>query len=165
MKKDFRRSLFGYKPADVRNELTKAAEEEQRKIELLQADLEKARAQLQEAENLKLQLEKRLAEYAERERLLADVLVTAHINAQKIEEQAREHARIMLEKSEEELRNKQLEIEALRSKVVRFKEEFRHTLEKYRISLENVNEVPEEASFKPVLLNTEKLMESNRKLQ
>jgi hypothetical protein len=165
MNKDIRRSLFGYKPSDVKNEFARTEEEQQAKVQFLQAELEKVNSQLREAEDLKLRLEKKLAEYADRERLLADVLVTAHINAQKIEEQAREHARVMLEKSEEELRNKQLEIEALRSKVVRFKDEFRYTLEKYRISLDNVNEIPDEPSFKPILINTEKLTESNRKLQ
>jgi len=165
MNKNMRRSIFGYKPSDVNNEFARAEEEHRTKIQLLQAELAKAQSQLREAEEVKLQLEKKLAEYAERERLLADVLVTAHINAQRIEEQAREHARIMLEKSEEELRNKQLELEALRSKIIRFKDEFRFTLEKYRISLDNVNEIPDEASFKPVLINTEKINEPNRKLQ
>ena len=129
--------------------------EQQQKVEALKLEIEKVQTELQNAEEKRAELQKQLKAYIEREKVIADVLVTAQVNAQRIEEQARERASYMLEKAEEELKQKQQELDFLRIKVTRFKEEFREVLDNYRVSLEKVSEWPEEANFTPTLITKE----------
>lgn len=88
--------------------------------------------------------------------MISDVMVTAQSNALRIEEQARERARDLLENAEEELKDKIQEFDFLRNKVARFKEEFREVLDNYRVSLEKIREEPEgDSGFTPTLITKE----------
>lgn len=151
----FGKSLFGFKPGEVINEIQRLDSEKQERIGILQAEIESARAELKKSEEKALELQKRLNEYIDREHIIADVMLKAQINARKIEDEARERSRIMLEKSEEELRKKNQELESLRMKVERFREEFRGILDEYKISLETMK-IPSDTPFTPTLVVKEK---------
>ena len=151
----FSKTLFGFKPGEVISQIESMENEQQQKVEALKSEIEKVQTELQNAEEKRAELQKQLNAYIEREKVIADVLVTAQVNAQRIEEQARERASYMLEKAEEELKQKQQELDFLRIKVTRFKEEFREVLDNYRVSLEKVSELPEEANFTPTLITKE----------
>ncbi len=151
----FSKTLFGFKPDEVISQIESMENEQQQKVEALKTEIEKVQKGLQYAEEKRAELQKQLNSYIEREKVIADVLVTAQVNAQRIEEQARERASHMLVNAEEELKQKLQELDFLRIKVTRFKEEFREVLDNYRVSLEKVNELPEESSFTPTLITKE----------
>jgi len=151
----FSKTLFGFKPAEVINQIENMEKEHQQKVEAFKSEIEKIQAELKSAEEKREELQKQLNIYIERERTITDVMVTAQINAQRIEEQARERARHMLENTEEELKQKLQELDFLRIKVARFKEEFREILDNYRVSLEKVREEPEDSGFTPTLITKE----------
>jgi len=154
-KMKFSKTLFGFKPDEVISQIESMENEQQQKVEALKTEIEKVQKGLQYAEEKRAELQKQLNSYIEREKVIADVLVTAQVNAQRIEEQARERASHMLVNAEEELKQKLQELDFLRIKVTRFKEEFREVLDNYRVSLEKVNELPEESSFTPTLITKE----------
>ncbi len=161
MNKQFGKSLFGYRPGDVNIEIERMDRDYQQKVDDLKTDIEKAKEELSAALEKQVQVQRELDNYVEREKMITNVMVEAQISAHKIEEQARDRARMMLESSEEELKHKLQELDLLRLKVTRFKEEFREVLDDYRVSLEKVKEVPEEVTFTPTLVVKEKLPESN----
>lgn len=151
----FSKTMFGFRPREVISRIESIENEHQQKIAALNSEVERFQAELQEAEKKRQDLQKQLYAFEERERLISDVMITAKVNAQKIEEQARDNARQMLENVETELKQKLQEIDILRVKVARFKEEFREVLDKYRISLEKVKEEPQESGFTPSLITKE----------
>ncbi|MDD4627639.1 MAG: hypothetical protein PHP87_11270 [Syntrophomonas sp.] len=151
----FSKTFFGFKPGEVISQIESMENEHQQRIIALDSEIEKIQAELQKAEEKREELQERLNTYMERERIISDVMVTAQINAQRIEEQARERARHMLENAEEELKQKLHELDFLRIKVARFKEEFREVLDNYRVSLEKVREEPEDSGFTPTLITKE----------
>lgn len=151
----FGKSLFGFNPGEVINEIHRMDSENQERIRVLQAEIELARIDVKKSEEKTLEFQKRLNEYTEREHIIADVMLKAQINARKIEDEARERSRIMLERSEEELRKKNQELELLRMKVERFREEFRGILDEYKISLETMK-IPSDTPFTPTLVVKEK---------
>lgn len=163
MYRNIGRSLFGFKPRQVINEIETMDNEYKSKVEALQSEIDQARIDLARSEESLQQLQGQLNDYIVREHLVAEVMVTAQQSAQKIEEQARERARVMLENSEAELKRRLQELDFLRIKVSRFKEEFRDTLDNYRVSLENVKEEPEEVIFTPTLITNDKVSEPVQK--
>lgn len=158
----FGRSLFGFKPAQVINEMQRKDAENQEQVVALQARLEQAHQELAQSSQKVEELQQQLNNYIERERLIADVMVTAHKKAQSIEEEAREKARALLEQSEKELHDKNQELDHLRQKVARFKEEFREVLDNYRFSLEAMKDPSGETSFTPTLIVGEKSHNSSK---
>ncbi len=160
MSKKFGKTLFGYKPEDVKNEMDRMDSEYGQKVDELRKEIENARIELNAALEKQAQLQKELNSYIEREKLITDVMVKAQMNAQSIEENARLKARMLLESAEEQLKTKLQELENLRVKVARFKEEFREVLDNYRISLESVKEAPDDMTFTPTLVVKDKLPES-----
>ena len=163
MNRNLGKSLFGFKPKDVISEFERIDAEYQQKIEAMKAEIELAKTDLKKMEEKQGELQKKVDDYALRERMVTDVMVDAQINAQKIIEQAREKARIILENSEEELKHKLQELDFLRLKVSRFKEEFREVLDNYRVSLEKVKETPDEVAFTPTLITKDKVFEPPKK--
>lgn len=163
MSKKFNKTLFGFKPDEVNNEIEKIDREYQQKIENLETEIEKSKMELLSMEEKRIKLQSKLDDYEKREHLITEVMLTAQINAQKIDEQARERARTILSNSEEELKNNLHELDLLRIKVARFKEEFREVLDNYRVSLEKVKEVPDDAGFIPKLVSKEKESEEVKK--
>lgn len=151
----FGKSLFGFRPSEVENQILRMESENQEKIRALKEEIESARTELKKSEDKAAELQKRLNEYIDREHIISDVMLKAQVNAQRIEDEARERARLMLEKSEEELRKKNQELEFLRMKVERFREEFRGILDEYKISLETMK-IPPDTPFTPTLVVKEK---------
>jgi chromosome segregation ATPase len=151
----FSKTLFGFKPGEVTSLIESMENEHQLKINEFKSEIEKVKVELQNAEAKRDELQKQLDSYVEREKMISDVMVTAQINAQRIEEQARERAAVMLESAQEELKQKLQELDFLRIKVARFKEEFREVLDNYRVSLEKVRELPDDPSFTPTLVTKE----------
>ena len=159
MEKRFGKSILGYNPEEVGNAIKYMEDQHRERINVLQDEIEAAKSELKESEEKILELQKRLHDYIEREHMIAEVLMNAHKNAQRMEEEAREKARIMMEKSEEELKIKLQELEMLRSKAERFRAEFREILDDYRISLETMKLPSNETVFTPTLV----VKENNRK--
>ena len=156
MYKNIGKTLFGFKPKDVINEMQRIDSEYQTKIEALQVEVERAKEELNKTEAKLPELQKQLDHHLKQEHQIAEVMVTAQINAQRIEDQAREKAEILLRNSVEELRSKNQELDFLRMKVNRFKEEFRATLDNYKFSLDNIKEPTDDISFAPTLITNEK---------
>ncbi|MEN6326630.1 MAG: hypothetical protein ABFD18_10570 [Syntrophomonas sp.] len=163
MNRNLGKTLFGFKPKDVIDEFARIDAECQQKIEAMKTEIEQTKNELKRSEEKQAELQKRADEYMVRERMVTDVMVAAQLNAQKIVEQAREKARMMLESSEEELKHKLQELDFLRLKVSRFKEEFREVLDNYRVSLEKVKENPDDVSFTPTLVTKDKVFEPPKK--
>ena len=151
----FSKTLFGFKPGEVTSQIESMKKEHQLKIEEFKSEIEKLQTELHNAEDKRDELKGQLNSYIEKEKMIAEVMVTAQVNAQRIEEQARERAAAMLESAHEELKQKIHELDLLRIKVVRFKEEFREVLDNYRVSLEKIKELPEDPSFTPILVTKE----------
>jgi len=151
----FSKTLLGFKPGEVISQIESMENEHQQRIIALDSEIEKIQTELQNAEEKREDMQKQLNSYIAKENLIAEVMVTAQINAQRIEEQARERARHMLENTEEELKQKLQELDFLRIKAARFKEEFREVLDNYRVSLEKIREEPEDPSFTPTLITKE----------
>lgn len=163
MNRNLGKTLFGFKPKDVMDEFTRIDAEYQQKIEAVKTEIEQTKAELKRSEEKQVELQKKIDEYLVRERMVTDVMVAAQLNAQKIVEQAREKSRMMLESSEEELKHKLQELDFLRLKVSRFKEEFREVLDNYRVSLEKVKENPDDVAFTPTLITKDKVFEPPKK--
>ena len=156
MQRNIGKTLFGFKPKDVINEMQRIDSEYQTKIEGLQAEIERAKVELKKTEARLPELQKQLDEQLNKERQIAEVMVTAQMNAHRIEDQAREKAVSLLQNSEDELRRKNQELDFLRMKVNRFKEEFRETLDNYKFSLDNIKEPTDDINFAPTLITNEK---------
>lgn len=156
MYKNIGKTLFGFKPKDVINEMQRIDSEYQVKITALQAEIERAKEELKKTEVRLPELQKQLDYHLKQERQISEVMVTAQISAQRIEDQAREKAGSLLQNSEEELRRKNQELDFVRMKVNRFKEEFRETLDNYKFSLDNIKEPTDEINFAPTLITNEK---------
>ncbi len=159
MRKSFRKSLFGFKPAEVESELKQLSSEYQSTLAALQLEVEKKQEELKKAEEEVYELKKKINEYVAREHMIADVFLEAQKKATQIEEEARETARRLIEETESELRKKNQELVGLREKVAHFKEEFKKVLDKYRFSLETV--APEHLSGD--LLSYPKLVDNKNK--
>jgi chromosome segregation ATPase len=138
MKRRFRKSLFGFKPADVESEIKQLDGEYQNTIASLQLEIEKKKEELKKTEEEVYQLRNKINEYTAREHTIAEVFLEAQKRATQIEEEARATARKLIEESENELRKRNQELMSLREKVALFKEEFKKVLDKYRFSLETV---------------------------
>ncbi|MDD4802866.1 MAG: hypothetical protein PHF24_07990 [Syntrophomonas sp.] len=162
MFKNIGKTLFGFKPKDVINEMQRLDTQYQTKIDALQAEIALAKEELKKTEDRIPELQKQLEYHQNLERQIAEVMVSAQISAQRIEDQAREKAKTMLQNTEDELRRKNQELEFLRVKVNRFKEEFRETLDKYKYSLDNVKEPSDDLNFAPTLITNEKATSKSR---
>lgn len=156
MYRNIGKTLFGFKPKDVINEMQRLDSEYQTKTEALQAEIERAKEELKKTEARLPELQKQLDDHLNKERQISEVMITAQMNAQRIEDQAREKAVSLLQNSEEELRRKNQELDFLRMKVNRFKEEFRETLDNYKFSLDNIKEPTDDINFTPTLIKNEK---------
>jgi chromosome segregation ATPase len=151
------RTLFGLDPREVNNEIQRIDTEYQAKVTALQVEIVQSREKLKEAEARVVELQRQLSNHMERERQIADVMVTAQINAQRIESQARAKAEILIQDTDEELHRKYQELELLRMKVKRFKEDIAVTLDRYRSSLDSINEPSDDSVFTPTLVTKERL--------
>ncbi|MDD3363623.1 MAG: hypothetical protein PHZ03_01430 [Syntrophomonas sp.] len=158
MYKNIGKTLFGFKPKDVINEMERIDSEHQARIGKLQAKIAQAKEELKKTEARLPELQKQLDHQLSKERQIAEVMLTAQINAQRIEDQAREKAEIVLLKAEEELRRKKQELDFLQMKVNRFKEEFGETLDNYKKSLEQIKESADDIFFAPTLITNDKMV-------
>lgn len=156
-KMHFGRKLFGLNPQEVYEEFKNTEENHNKFMENLTREVERARESLATLEKDNRNLINQLAMYQEREQLISQVLVTAQLNAQKIEYEARENARTMMEKCTEELRIKNLELDRMKSKVLRFKEEFKEVLDKYRYSIETMKEISGDVNPSPTHFHSDKI--------
>lgn len=158
---NFGKTLFGFKPSEVKDEIQRMDKDYKEQIAKLEKEIEEARKELNEYEEKISELKGKVDEHIQTEREIAGVMVTAQKNAQRIEEEAREKARKMLQNTEETLEKKQEELEFLRVKVQNFKEDFRDTLDKYRLSIETMKDPGDESHFAPTLITNDK--EKNKK--
>jgi len=156
VEKKFGRSLLGYNPDQVMNEIRLMDSESQRRIEELLSQIDSARTELKKSEEKATELQSKLHSYVEREYMIAEVMLKAQKNALRMEEEAKEKARLMLEKTDEELNKKRQELELLRIKVERFRDEFRGILDEYKVSVESMRIPSNEGGFTPTLIVSDK---------
>lgn len=163
MTRKFGRTLFGYKPQQVIDEIRQIDTEAQNEISHLETELEKLKAELAQTEHIRSELQEQLDQFIAKERLIAEVMVNAEVNARRIEEQAAKKAQAMVESAQKELKARLNELDLLRTRITRFKEEFRTTLDNYRFSLDRIPEEPVEDTFAPSVVDNEKVIEIKQK--
>jgi len=154
-------SMFGSNSKEVNTEKISVVSEPREsqynpKIAALQAEIAEAREKLQQSEATMLELQKKLNEYMAKERQIAEVMILAQINAQKVEAEARAKSEILIQETDEELRRKNQEMELLRLKAQHFKKELYDRLDQYRSSLDQMSDISEEITFTPTVVSREK---------
>lgn len=158
----FGRTFFGYKPQQVIDEIRHLDTEAQNEVSRLETEVEKLKAELDRTEHTRAELQGQLDQFIAKERLIAEVMVNAEVNARRIEEQASKKAQIMIESAEKELKARLNELDLLRTRITQFKDEFRATLDNYRFSLDRIPEEPAENILTPSVDN-EKVIEIKQK--
>ena len=148
--------VFGNNPRGVQTEADYSGLDQGQQVEALKAEIFKARKKLQESEVRLAELQKKADEYMSKERQIAEIMITAQINAQRTEAQARACAEVMLQETEDELRLKQQELELLKMRAQLFKEDILSRLDHYKTSVEKITDDSEDASFMPTLVAREK---------
>jgi hypothetical protein len=148
--------MFGPNSKEVSTTNSSAGSENRPKIAALQAEIIEAHEKLQESEARLLELQKKLNEYQGKERQIAEVMIMAQINAQRVEAEARAKVEVLIQETDEELRRKHQEMELLRLKAQYFKKEIYERLDQYRSSLDQMADIGEEMSFTPTLISREK---------
>ena len=141
---------------DMAAERSNPAAENKSKISALQSDVAEAQAKLQQAEAAMLEMQKKLSEYQNKERQIAEVMIMAQINAQRVEAEARARAEILIQETDEELRRKNQELELLRLKSQHFKKELYDRLDQYRTSLDQMGDISDDVTFTPTLISRDK---------
>ncbi|MEA4925034.1 MAG: hypothetical protein VB084_06930 [Syntrophomonadaceae bacterium] len=148
--------IFGNGPKEVNSEREHFDSDYQLKIESLQREIVQARAKLKESQTRMAELQNKLEEYLGKERQIAEVMINAQINAQKIEAQARVKAEVLLQETDEELRRKKQELELLQITAQKFKQELSDRIDQYKSSLESIMASGDDTSFTPTLVSKEK---------
>lgn len=148
--------VFGNNPRGVQAEVDYSGLDHGQQVETLKAEIFQARKRLQESEVRLAELQKKMDEYVSKERQIAEIMITAQINAQRTEAQARARAEVLLQETEDELRLKQQELELLKMKAQLFKEDILNRLDNYKASVEKITDGAEDASFTPTLVAREK---------
>ncbi len=156
--------VFGSNSKEAAKEVTREAAtvqsnpgtESRSKISALQSEIAEAQLKLQQAEATMMELQKKLGEYQSKERQIAEVMIMAQINAQKVEAEARARAEILIQETDEELRRKNQELELLRLKSQHFKKELYERIDQYRASLDQMGDINEDVTFTPTLISRDK---------
>jgi chromosome segregation ATPase len=148
----FRRGFFGFKPREVITAFERMDEDYRARIARLEEEIRRVREALAETEREAEKLKSRLVEYEEQKMLISEILINAHQKARQIETEARENALSALEQVNAQIRVKEQELNILKARVEKFKEEFKEVLERYRYSLENLPGQNEEKPGSLVLL-------------
>ncbi len=148
--------VFGSNPRGVQTEVDYSGLDQEQQVEALKAEIFQARKKLQESEVRLAELQKKTDEYVNKERQIAEIMITAQINAQRTEAQARARAEVLLQETEDELRLKQQELELLKMRAQLFKEDILNRLDHYKTSVENITDGTEDVSFTPTLVAREK---------
>lgn len=139
MAKLFKKVLFGYKPDEVNAKIDTMTSEKEKEIDKFQTLRKEAELQIKEQEQIIADLKRKIEELNERERAISEVMIIAQKNAERVREEALQKAQTMLEESEEKVTLKTLELESLRTRVNNFREEFCNILDKYQLSLEELD--------------------------
>lgn len=140
-------------------EKAKANAECQLRLQSLQAEVEQARQQLSSSQARVAELQHRLDEYLSRERQIAEVMIVAQINAQRLEAQARAKAEVLIQETDEELRRKNQELELLKLKAQLFKQDLNERLEQFKVSIDKTWDLNEDITFTPTLVAKDKKIE------
>ncbi len=148
--------IFGNGSKEVNSEREHFDSDYQLKIESLQNEIVQARAKLKESQTKMAELQNKLEEYLGKERQIAEVMINAQINAQRIEAQARVKAEVLLQETDEELRRKKQELELLQIKAQKFKQELNDRIDQYKLSLEKIMDSGDDIIFTPTLVSKEK---------
>jgi hypothetical protein len=122
------------------NEIDETAVEYKLKLIAFQDEIYQARKKLADSEKRMGDLKKKLEEYVQnKENQIAEVMLTANMNAQRIEVQARNNIHYIMEEMNEELKRGQKELDLLQAKNQRFKQEFNIPLDQISV-LDNVSD-------------------------
>ena len=120
------KSLLGINPHEANSEIDQIAIDYKLKLIAFQDGIFQSRKKLQDSDKRMADLQKKLDEYVRnKENQIAEVIFTAHMNAQRIEAQARSQTEYFILEMEEEIRRKQKEMELLQKKTSRFVNDIR----------------------------------------
>lgn len=114
-------SLLKADNQEAKGEIDQVAIDYRLKLIAFQDELFQSRKKLQDSDRKMADLQKKLDEYVRnKENQIAEVMFTAHMNAQRIEAQTRSQTEYIILEMEEEMRHKQKELELLQKKTNRF---------------------------------------------
>ena len=120
------KSVLGVNPNEANSEIDQIAIDYKLKLIAFQDGIFQSRKKLQDSDKRMADLQKKLDEYVRnKENQIAEVIFTAHMNAQRIEAQARSQTEYFILEMEEEIRRKQKEMELLQKKTSRFVNDIR----------------------------------------
>ncbi|MEA4925035.1 MAG: hypothetical protein VB084_06935 [Syntrophomonadaceae bacterium] len=106
---------------EAKGEIDQIAIDYRLKLIAFQDELFQSRKKLQDSDRKMTELQKKLEEYVRnKENQIAEVMFTAHMNAQRIEAQTRSQTEYIILEMEEEMQRKQKELELLQKKTNRF---------------------------------------------
>ncbi|NLN87450.1 MAG: hypothetical protein GX133_07585 [Syntrophomonadaceae bacterium] len=88
--------VFGNNPRELLNDGDHNKLDQSAQTEALKAEIVLARKKLQDAEARMIELQKKLDEFVNKERQIAEIMIVAQINAQRTEAQARARAEELL---------------------------------------------------------------------
>jgi hypothetical protein len=114
-------SLLKADKKEAKGEIDQIAIDYRLKLIAFQDELFQSRKKLQDSDRKMADLQIKLDEYVRnKENQIAEVMFTAHMNAQRIESQTRSQTEYIILEMEEEMRRKQKELELLQKKTNRF---------------------------------------------
>lgn len=112
---------LGIDPNESSEEFNQIAIDYKLKMIAFQNEIFQSRKKLQDSDRKMADLQKRLDEYVRnKENQIAEVMFTAHMNAQRIEAQTRSNTEFILQEMEEEMRRKEQEMGLLQQKTSTF---------------------------------------------
>jgi len=115
------KSLHKANQSEANGEMDQIAVDYRLKLIAFQDELFQSRKKLQDSDKKMAELQMKLNEYVQnKENQIAEVVFTAHMNAQRIEAQTRSQTEYLILEMEDEMRRKQKELEILQKKTNRF---------------------------------------------
>lgn len=123
-KMEFRRVLWGFKPREVREELARMNESHQEAVANYQQQIKSLTDQYQNLTAQRTELQNKIAVYQSRQNLLAETLLCAQEEANKIVAEARQQAENLINSARQQLERKQAELKAIEQQQQQFKQGF-----------------------------------------
>jgi len=115
------KSLHKANQSEANGEMDQISIDYRLKLIAFQDELFQSRKKLQDSDKKMAELQMKLNEYVQnKENQIAEVVFTAHMNAQRIEAQTRSQTEYLILEMEDEMRRKQKELEILQKKTNRF---------------------------------------------
>lgn len=120
----FKRAFWGFNPAQVHQELAKMMETQKEGVRHYQKQVDNLQAELESIVKKVTELQEQIKHYQGRENLLAETLITAHAEANQIVQDAHQQANELINSAQDEIKQKQLQLQAIGQQQTHFFNEF-----------------------------------------